>query len=130
MTDDELDLLASAYLDGEATPEEVALVERDPALQARVEEFRTLGGGLADTPAPSPALRQAHLTAALAEFGTLRADAPTERMGTVGPARDGSASDGATGDRVVDLRDRASARRRGPQRSLPSWLPAASQFEE
>lgn len=40
MTPQELDELASAYLDGEATAEEAALVESDPNLQARVEELR------------------------------------------------------------------------------------------
>ena len=40
MTPEELDELASAYLDGETTAEETALVESDPRLQALVEEFR------------------------------------------------------------------------------------------
>ncbi|WP_419927141.1 anti-sigma factor family protein [Candidatus Poriferisocius sp.] len=38
----EMDELASAYLDGEATPEEVALVESDPRMQALVEELRAV----------------------------------------------------------------------------------------
>ncbi len=42
MTPEELDELASAYLDGEATVEEAALVESDPRLQARVEELRAV----------------------------------------------------------------------------------------
>ena len=40
MTDD-LTLLASAYLDGEATPDERARVEADPALLAEVERLRS-----------------------------------------------------------------------------------------
>lgn len=42
MTPQELDELASAYMDGEATPEEAALVESDPRLQALVEELRAV----------------------------------------------------------------------------------------
>lgn len=42
MTPEELDELASAYLDGEATAEEAALVESDPRLQELVEELRTV----------------------------------------------------------------------------------------
>ncbi len=42
MTPQELDELASAYLDGEATAEEAVLVESDPPLQTLVEELRTV----------------------------------------------------------------------------------------
>lgn len=42
MTPQELDELASAYLDGEATAEEAALVESDSRLQALVEELRAV----------------------------------------------------------------------------------------
>jgi hypothetical protein len=42
MTPQGMDELASAYLDGEATPQEAALVESDPRLQALVEELRAV----------------------------------------------------------------------------------------
>ncbi|MDE0603482.1 MAG: hypothetical protein OXI18_03670 [bacterium] len=42
MTPEELDELASAYLDGEATAGEAALVESDPHLQELVEELRAV----------------------------------------------------------------------------------------
>ena len=43
MTDPhDLDELASAHLDGATSPEEAALVDADPALQARVEELRAV----------------------------------------------------------------------------------------
>ena len=42
MTPQGMDELASAYLDGEATPQETALVESDPRLQALVEELRAI----------------------------------------------------------------------------------------
>lgn len=131
MTDDELDLIASAYVDGEATPEEVALVERDPALQARVEEFRSLSGGLADTTTPPPALKQAHLAAALSEFEALQTGAPSQTVEMDAPG-DSVAAESQVDDSVVtDFRERAAARRerpRRPERSLPSWLPAAAAF--
>ena len=121
MTDDELDLLASAYVDGEATPEEVALVEADPELLARVEVFRAIE---VDEPSAAPeGLAQRHLAVAMAEF---------EALAQAG------ATDGAS---VVDLRDRAARRseaaataepvrrqRRSPLPALPSWLPAAAVF--
>ena len=53
MTPQELDELASAYLDGEATVEEAALVESDPGLQALVEELRAIGD-LVATPVEQP----------------------------------------------------------------------------
>ena len=42
LTPQQLDELASAYLDGEATAEEAALVESDPRLQELVEELRAI----------------------------------------------------------------------------------------
>ncbi len=42
LTPEQLDELASAYLDGEATAEEAALVESDPRLQEMVEELRAV----------------------------------------------------------------------------------------
>ncbi len=42
LTPEQLDELASAYLDGEATAEEATLVESDPRLQELVEELRAV----------------------------------------------------------------------------------------
>ncbi|MDE0237931.1 MAG: hypothetical protein OXN95_11970 [bacterium] len=53
MTPQQMDELASAYLDGEASPEEVALVEGDPRLQALVEELRAVRDLIA-TPVDAP----------------------------------------------------------------------------
>lgn len=61
-------LLAAAYLDGHATPEERALVEASPQLMATVATFRRIRDGLADVP-PAPAgPRERGIAAALAEF--------------------------------------------------------------
>ena len=42
MTPQGMDELASAYLDGDATPQEAAQVESDPRLQELVEELRAV----------------------------------------------------------------------------------------
>jgi hypothetical protein len=63
MNDEEL---ASAYLDGEATADEVARVERDPELLARVEQLRTVHLLVAaPVPARGPAERDRAIAAAL-----------------------------------------------------------------
>lgn len=69
MTDDDFELL-SAYLDGEATLSERARVESSVELTAEVERLRTVAVGVARVPAPSDAVREAIIAAALAEFGT------------------------------------------------------------
>lgn len=122
MTEDELDLIASAYLDGEATPEEVALVERDPELAARVEELRGISRAVS-TPVqpPAPSMVEQQLSAALAEL-----DAPISSVPTIE----------TEGSEIVDLRERASRPRKAGSRrttertsrrtSMPTWLPAAA----
>jgi len=72
---DELDELAAAYLDGEATPAEIERVESDPEIQARVEEFRELTEAIAApvTP-PSATERDAAVAEALAAFTTAADD--------------------------------------------------------
>lgn len=67
MTDD-LILLASAYLDGEATPDERALVEADPSLLEEVERLRTARTALLDAGGferPGDDAREAAIAAAL-----------------------------------------------------------------
>ena len=66
MSDEQLreDELASAYLDGEATPAEIAEVEASDALLARVEEFRALRDAVAEPVTPLPQDRQDDLIGA------------------------------------------------------------------
>ncbi|MCY3617966.1 MAG: hypothetical protein OXG66_09860 [Acidimicrobiaceae bacterium] len=66
MSDERLhqDELVSAYLDGEATPAEIAEVEASDALLARVEEFRAVRDAVAEVVAPLPADRQDDLISA------------------------------------------------------------------
>ena len=65
---DDLTLLASAYLDGEATPDERARVEADPALLGEVERLRAVRVTLLDArwfEGPSDDVREAAIAAAL-----------------------------------------------------------------
>ena len=85
MTDD-LTLLASTYLDGEATPDERARVEGDAALLAEVERLRNARATLLDArwfERPGDDVREATIAAALAawdtpETGLAGTRAPTE----------------------------------------------------
>ena len=66
LTPQELDELASAYLDGEATPAEAALVESDPRMQALVEELRAVRDLLAaPVEVPSDEVRDQMIARAL-----------------------------------------------------------------
>ncbi len=145
MTEDELDLLASAYLDGEATSEEVALVERDPELQARVEELRAVSEQLSVTTPPSAQLKEQHLAAALAAFSVAGDGAVDETEDTIvmsdfqGPDTEVMTppvvdiSDRAASADVIDLTGRSREPKHTgpgatgqPSRSVPSWLPVAA----
>ncbi len=95
------DEIASAYLDGEATPTEVTLVESSPALVARVGELRAVAGLVAEpVPRASALDRERAIRAALAA-----AEAPAT-------ARDTAGAD------VVSLSESRAARAR-------RWFPAA-----
>ncbi len=74
---DHYDELVSAYLDGEATPEEAALVEADASLLRQVRQFESLR--LTSLPPVTPArdVKERHLAAALAEFDSL---APVQQI--------------------------------------------------
>jgi hypothetical protein len=63
--------LASAYLDGEASDDERARVEGDPALLAEVERLRRVRAAVAEVPPASAAARDAAVAAALAAFDEL-----------------------------------------------------------
>lgn len=123
MTND-LDAILSAYIDGQATPDEVALVEGDRDLLARAEGLRATAAQLGQTPKPPAAVRSAHLAAALDAFD-VRADSVGGVAAATGPA---------ASEPVVDLASRRG--RRTPRSAkgeaetsrsgLPSWLGAAA----
>ncbi len=58
------DELVSAYLDGEATPAEIAEVEQNDALMAQVEQLRSVRDALAAPVAPMPAERREQMISA------------------------------------------------------------------
>ena len=58
------DELVSAYLDGEATPAEIAEVEQNDALLARVEQLRSVRDAVAAPVAPMPAERREQMIGA------------------------------------------------------------------
>ena len=85
MSDEELrqDELVSAYLDGEATPAEIAEVEQDDALMARVEQRRSLRDAVAAPVAPMPAeLKDQMIGTALA---VAEAETPQRRDARIVP---------------------------------------------
>jgi hypothetical protein len=82
MTDepnDQLGTLASAYLDGEASPEEVARVEADVDALAEVDRLRQIRALVADVEPAAISRREAHLSAALDAWDRLP---DSERDGT------------------------------------------------
>lgn len=77
-------LLAAAYLDGHATPDERAHVEASPQLMAIVASFAQVRTGLADVPPAPVGPRERGVAAALAEFDRLQS-APTAPVAPVAP---------------------------------------------
>lgn len=114
MTNDS-DHLLSAYVDGQATAEEIALVEGDPALMAEAEAMAAVVDRLAtELPTPPVGLPQTQIASALAAFDEL--------------ALDGGAVVSDLGAHRTDRARAASrpsqvGRRRG---GMPAWLGAAA----
>lgn len=73
-----VDELVSAYLDGEATPEEIVVVESNTELMSRVDELRALARALAAPIVAPTDLKEAHIGAALGAFDELFASASIE----------------------------------------------------
>lgn len=67
MNDDQY-LLASAYLDGELSPDDWARAASDPEVMAIVEQMRALATALADADPPGAATRDRAIEAALTEL--------------------------------------------------------------
>ncbi|MGF1598781.1 MAG: anti-sigma factor family protein [Acidimicrobiales bacterium] len=137
MSDDRTAELLSAYLDGEATPEEVARVEADPALLAEAEALRSVAERLGRELPPVPAsLRRGQVAAALDLFDQLEAgraaigdpghDGPFPSVGS--GAADGPVAGSSRGGEAGPVVDLGSRRHRsgGRLRGLPGWLGAAA----
>lgn len=123
---DDTTLLASAYLDDEATPDERALVETSPEALAVVADFgnvRTVLGATA--PEASLSEREGHLATALDVWGRMSA---LERSGEVTP------SDGLDAAAAAAVMTPLDGTRRGrPDRptragavSMPQWVLGAA----
>jgi len=104
------DLLASLYLDGEATADERAQVEADPQLLARVRSFEAMAADLASV-TPPPELARLQISAALDLFDEQQAPS-TASTGTPGPTSG-----------VTSLSERRDQKQ---SRGLPTWLSAAA----
>ena len=112
MTDD-LTILASAYLDGQATVDERAQVEGDAELLAEVERLRRVRSVLGSTDDASSApisTRERHLAAALDAWDRL----PTSEMGSdatpIGADQAGAAG-GASITAPIPMREQRAKRR-------------------
>ena len=70
------DELISAYLDGEASPDEADRIERDPQAQARVAELAAVQAAVADPVAPLAAAERDRLRAAAAAVRPISAARP------------------------------------------------------
>ena len=103
MTDDQLELV-NAYLDGEATPDERALVESDAELLAEVARLRTVRNALSDVAPPSASARESAIAAALAVFDELPAAAAA-------PAAPAPRSDATAPTNIVPFERRRRMRR-------------------
>jgi len=145
---DHHDELASAYLDGQVSPEEAARVEGDPRLMAEVEALAGVVERLQTEEAPvEPGARQRHLSAALAAFDEVKVDdggaAPTNviRFGAaadrpgpgdpptqVYPRAEDVARRAARVASAPAVQDQLGARRSQARRrpGLPNWLSAAA----
>lgn len=85
---DDYDELASAYLDGEATAEEIARVESDPELLAIVDEFRTIAQAVAaPISLPDERTRNAAIAAAVSAPGAIPTTPSVRSLDTARPKR-------------------------------------------
>lgn len=113
---DDLTFLASAYLDGDVTPDERARVEADPGALAEVDRLRTVRFLLGDVEQPSISVREAHLASALDAWGRVpeaeRTGVRRDRspVGVDGAAVAGAASVTAPTSRRGDRRRTTSTR--------------------
>jgi hypothetical protein len=117
---DDLTLLASAYLDGDVTADERARVEADPALLTEIERLRYVRVLLADTEPSSISVRESLLANALDAWdrvptaqrtGAGRDSTPPSLQRGIDPATAAAAASITTPTSLADRR-RASTNRR------------------
>ena len=121
---DDLTLLASAYLDGDVTADERARVEGDADMLAEVDRLRSVRALLSDVEPPSISVRESHLATALGAWDRLP---ETERSGA---RRDGTPvgidAAAVAGAASVTAPTTLSARRRTSRTSSTRWLTGAA----
>ena len=121
---DDLILLASAYLDGDVTADERARVEGDADVLAEVDRLRSVRALLGDVEPPSIAGRESHLATALGVWDRLP---ETERSGA---RRDGTPvgidAAAVAGAASVTAPTPLSSRRRTSRASSTRWLTGAA----
>lgn len=119
---DDLTLLASAYLDGDVDADERAQVESDPELLAEVDRLRSVRALLHHPEAPPISTREEHLAGALAAWDRIPAAERTGATRDLTPRGIGGAAAAAAAS--VSAPTRLGDRRR---RSMsPRWLTAAA----
>lgn len=123
--------LASAYLDGAASENEITLVEADSSMLAIVEQLRGTGEAISEllpegAAPPAASLRATHLSAAMAEFDALAS--PGSNSAATSETTEQSVS-----SNVTSLAEHAQHKTATqplehvrPQRSYPRWLSAAA----
>lgn len=93
---DDLTLLASAYLDGDVAADERARVEDDPDAMAEVDRLRAVRALLGDPEPPAISVREAHLAGALDAWERLpEAERTGMRRDQTPPGIDAAAAAGA-----------------------------------
>ncbi len=122
--DDDLTLLASAYLDGMTTPDERARVEHDPEVLAEVDRLRSVRALLGDVEPPAISTREEHLAAALGVWERLpEAERTGARRDTTPTGIDAAALAGAAS---VSAPTPLSSRRRNGRATSTRWLTGAA----
>jgi hypothetical protein len=121
---DDLTPLASAYLDGDATPDERALVETDPEALAEVDRLRAVRALLGDVEPQAISKREEHLAMALDIWDRLPERERTgTRRDTTPVGIDAAAVAGAAS---VTAPTPLSGRRRTTRTTSTRWLTAAA----
>lgn len=116
---DDLILLASAYLDGDVTADERARVETDPVLLSEVERLRAVHVLLAETDEAMISVRESQLAAAFEVWDRLP---DTERSAR---SRDATPADGAAAAAAASVRTPTSLRARR-RATNTRWLTGAA----
>ena len=121
---DDLTLLASAYLDGDVTADERVRVEGDPDVLTEVDRLRSVRALLSDVEAPQISVREAHLAAALGAWERLpEAERSGARRDVTPAGIDAAAVAGAAS---VTAPTPLSSRRRTSRTSSTRWLTGAA----